>query len=244
MAIQSSGPLESAGMPITNAGRVSPGQNKTSSAGHGLWQQTRRAVSGGMSAVCSSRAQLAAWGAAHTVRESTAKHWRVARRAEQRLKRTGERFPRWEGLKSQSQATAFPFIAAEGEMNKRLPLSMGKFPETAFPFVAAKIGAERRLPRLASQLLETAFSFAAAVFEVDKRLPQRQSQLLTIAFSLVVADFEADERPPRRAIQFLATAFSFVAADFVPHLSGLSEGQAEQGSQSHGSRQYERGVAS
>ena len=34
------------------------------SAGHGLWQRTRRAVSGGMSAVCSSRARLAAWGAA------------------------------------------------------------------------------------------------------------------------------------------------------------------------------------
>ena len=64
MAIQSSGPLESAGMPVTNAGRASPGQNKTSLAGHGLWQRTRRAVSGGMSAVCSSRARLAAWGAA------------------------------------------------------------------------------------------------------------------------------------------------------------------------------------
>ena len=51
-------------MPVTNAGRESPGQNKTSSAGHGLWQRTRRAVSGGMSAVCSRRALLAAWGAA------------------------------------------------------------------------------------------------------------------------------------------------------------------------------------
>ena len=64
MAIQSSGPLESAGMPVTKASRASLGQNKTSSAGHGLWQRTRRAVSGGMSAVCSSRARLVAWGAA------------------------------------------------------------------------------------------------------------------------------------------------------------------------------------
>ena len=51
-------------MPVTKAGRASLGQNKTSSAGHWLWQRTRRAVSGGMSAVCSSRAWLAAWGAA------------------------------------------------------------------------------------------------------------------------------------------------------------------------------------
>ena len=49
-------------MPVTNAGRASPGQNKTSSVGHGLWQRKRRAVSGGMSAVCSSRARLAVWG--------------------------------------------------------------------------------------------------------------------------------------------------------------------------------------
>ena len=60
-AIQSSGPLESAGMPVTNAGRASPGQSKTSSVGHGLWQRTRRAVSGGMSVVCRSRARLAVW---------------------------------------------------------------------------------------------------------------------------------------------------------------------------------------
>ena len=51
-------------MPVIKASRASLGQNKTSSAGHGLWQRTRRAVSGGMSAVCSSRAQVAAWGAA------------------------------------------------------------------------------------------------------------------------------------------------------------------------------------
>ena len=37
MAIQSSGPLESAGMPVTNAGRASSGQNKTSSAGRFWW---------------------------------------------------------------------------------------------------------------------------------------------------------------------------------------------------------------
>ena len=53
-------PLESAGMPVTKAGRASSGQKRTSSAGHGLWQRTRRAVSGGLSAVCSSRARLAA----------------------------------------------------------------------------------------------------------------------------------------------------------------------------------------
>ena len=64
MAIQSSGPLESAGIPVTKAGRASLGQNKTSSARHGLWQRTRGAFSGGMSAVCSSRARLVAWGAA------------------------------------------------------------------------------------------------------------------------------------------------------------------------------------
>ena len=145
--------------------------------------------------------------------------WRVARWAERRLQRPGERFWRWEGLKSRSQATAFPFVAAEVEMNQRLPWSRGRFPATAFPFVAAKIGAERRLPRLASQLLTT-------------------------AFSPVVADFEADEQSPWWTTQFLATAFSFVAADFVPHSSGLSEGQAELGSQSHWSHQYERGVAS
>ena len=49
-------------MPVTNDGRASPGQNKTSSVGHGLRQQMRRAVSGGMSAVCRSRARLAVWG--------------------------------------------------------------------------------------------------------------------------------------------------------------------------------------
>ena len=36
MAIQSSGPLESAGMPVTNAGRASSGQNKTSSEVQGV----------------------------------------------------------------------------------------------------------------------------------------------------------------------------------------------------------------
>ena len=59
-------------MLVTKAGRASLGQNKTSSAGHGLWQRTRRAVSGGMSAVCSSRARLAAWGAATTDSEAVA----------------------------------------------------------------------------------------------------------------------------------------------------------------------------
>ena len=51
-------------MPVTKAGRASLGQNKTSSPGHRLWQRTRHAVSRGMSAICSSRARLAAWGAA------------------------------------------------------------------------------------------------------------------------------------------------------------------------------------
>ena len=120
--------------------------------------------------------------------------WRVARRAERWLKRPGERFPRWEGLKSWSQATAFPFVAAESEANKRLPWSMDPFPATAFPSVAAKIWAERLLPRLVSQLLATAFSFAAAVFEAGKRCPRRQSQFPTTAFSPVVADSGVDGR--------------------------------------------------
>ena len=51
-------------MPVTKAGRASLGQKRTSSVGHGLWQRTRRAVSEGMSAVCSSRAQLAVLGLA------------------------------------------------------------------------------------------------------------------------------------------------------------------------------------
>ena len=75
----------------------------------------------------------------------------MVRRAERWLKRQGERFPRWEGLESGSQATAFPFVVAESEMNKRLPWSMDPF-------------------------LATAFSFAAAVFEAGKRCPRRQSQ--------------------------------------------------------------------
>ena len=183
-------------------------------------------------------------GQRQTVSQPTVRLWRVVHQAGRRLKRPGERFPRWERLASRSQATAFPFIAAEGGTNKRLPWAMGKFPATAFPFVSAKIGAERWLPRLASQLLATAFSFAEAVSEVDKRFPRRASQLLATAFPFVAADCEADRRLPRLSNQFLATAFSFVAADFVPHSSGLSEGQAEQGSQSHGSHHCERGVAS
>ena len=104
-------------------------------------------------------------------------------------------------------------------MGKWLPLLVGQLLATAFRFAAAEIGAERLLPQLASQLLATAFSFAAAEFEADRRLPRLASQLL-------------------------ATAFSFVAAVVVLHLGGLSEGQAEQGLQSHWSRQYGRGVAS
>ena len=66
---------------------------------------------------------------------------------------------------------------------------------------------------------------------------------VTTAFSPVVADFGVDGRSPWREFQCLATAFSFVA-DSGLHLGRLSEGQAEQGSQSHWSRQYGRGVAS
>ena len=104
-------------------------------------------------------------------------------------------------------------------MDKRLPWLVGQLLTTVFPFVAAEIGTERRLPRLAIQLLATAFSFVAADFEADKRLPWLVSQLP-------------------------ATAFSFVAAVVVPHIGGLSEGQAEQWLQSRWSRQYGRGVAS
>ena len=89
-----------------------------------------------------------------------------------------------------------------------------------------------------------AFSFAAADFEADKRLPRRASQFLATAFPFVAAVFVADKRLPRLANQFLAMSFSFIAADFVPHLGGLSEGQATPGTQSHWSRQYGRGVAS
>ena len=88
-----------------------------------------------------------------------------------------------------SQATAFPFAAAESERNKRLPLLRGQFPATAFSFVAAKIWAERRLPWPANQCLTTAFSFVVTVFEADERCPRRQSQSLTTALSFVVADF-------------------------------------------------------
>ena len=145
--------------------------------------------------------------------------WRVARQVEQWSKRPRERFLRWEGLGYQPQATAFPFVAAEGETKKRLLWLVGQLPATAFPFVAAVIGTERRLPRLASQLLATAFSSVAAEFEAVKRLPRLASQLP-------------------------AMAFPFVAAVVGPHLGGLSEGQAEQGLQSHWSRQYGRGVVS
>ena len=43
--------------------------------------------------------------------------WKLARRAERWLRRLGESFPRWEGLISASQATAFPFVAAESDKN-------------------------------------------------------------------------------------------------------------------------------
>ena len=96
MAIQSSGPLESTGMPVTNAGRASSGQNKTSSEGHGLWQRTRRAVSGGISAVCSSRARLGG------------RRGSLGRAAE----------AHGEAVDSESiggfSTTAFPFVAARG----------------------------------------------------------------------------------------------------------------------------------
>ena len=62
---------------------------------------------------------------------------------------------------------------------------------------------------------------------MDKRFPRLASQLLVTAFPFVAADFEADKRLPRLVSQLLATAFSFIAAVVVPHLGGLSEGQAE-----------------
>ena len=108
-------------MPVTKASRASLGQNRTSSAGHGLWQQTRRAVLGGMSAVCSSRAQLAVWGQRHTVRWTAVRKWRAARQAEHWLERPKERSQRWDRLASHPQATAFPFIATECERDKRFP---------------------------------------------------------------------------------------------------------------------------
>ena len=113
-----------------------------------------------------------------------------------------------------------------------------------FSFTAAVFEVDKRLPRRVSQLLATAFPFVAADFEADKRLPRRASQFLATAFPFVEAVFAAGKRLPRLSNQFLATAISFIAADFVPHLGGLSEGQAEQGSQSLLSHQYGRGVAS
>ena len=80
-----------------------------------------RDISGGMSAVCSSRARVAAWGAVadgeaagNEAVESGSPGRAVAGVAV-------ERFLRWEGLAYQPQATAFPFVAAEGETNKQLP---------------------------------------------------------------------------------------------------------------------------
>ena len=140
--------------------------------------------------VCRLQQQSAASGVGgqqHTVRQLTARQQRVARRAERWPKWPWERFLRWEGLAYQPQATAFPFVAAEGETNKRLPWPVGQLLTTAFPFVAAEIGMERWLPWLASQLLATAFSFAAAAFEVDKRLPRQVSQLLATAFPFAAA---------------------------------------------------------
>ena len=120
----------------------------------------------------------------------------------------------------------------------------GNWDREAAPTAGAVFEVDKRLPRWASQLLATAFPFVTADFEAGKQLPRRASQFLATAFPFVAAVFAADKRLPRLSNQFLATAFSFSAADFVPHLGGLSEGQAEQGSQSHWSRQYERGVAS
>ena len=56
---------------------------------------------------------------------------------------------------------------------------------------------------------------------------------MKITFPFVTAEFETDKRLLRLMGQLLATAFSFVAAVVGPHLGGLSEGQAEQGLQSH-----------
>ena len=215
--------------------------------------------------VCRSRAQIAVWGMAAHGRVSAAERWRLACRAEPWLKRSGESFPRWEGLTSESQATAFPFAATESETNKWLLLLRGQFPATAFSFVAAKIWAERRLPWRASQCLTTAFSFVATAFEAGGRCPQRQSQSLTTAFSFVVADFGGHGRSLWREFQRLATAFPFVAggfgadrrlpwwpsrffltvaADSGRHLSGLSEGLAVPGLQSHGLHLCGSGVSS
>ena len=95
-------------MPVTNSSRASPGQNKTSSVGHGLWQRTRRAVSGGMAVVCRSRARLAVLGmAAHggTVGNGTLEVGSSGRAVAEAL---GRELSAMEGLMSASQATAFP----------------------------------------------------------------------------------------------------------------------------------------
>ena len=197
MAIQSSGPLESTGMPVTKAGRASLGQNKMSSAGHWLWQRTRRAVSGGMFAVCSSRARLAAWGAA-------------------------------DGEETDSEAVA-------------------GFVESGSPGRAVGRVAAEEVSAMGGAGVATSgngISILAAEVETDKRLPRLASQFLAMAFPFVAAEFEMDKQLLRLVGQLRAMAFSFVAAVVGTHLGGLSEGQAERGSQSHWLRQYGRGVAS
>ena len=82
------------------------------------------------------------------------------------------------------------------------------------------------------------------VSEVGKQPPWRQSQLRTTAFSFVAMGLAAGKRFPWWEGDFLATAFSFVIADSAPHLGGLSEGLAEQGSPFHWLHLYGRGVAS
>ena len=126
--------------------------------------------------------------------------------------------PRWEGLISQLQATAFPFVAAGFGKNQRLPWVRGEFSARVFPPVAAKFEAERRFPWLASQRLVSVFPSVAAELEVDQRSVESK-------------------------IQLQATTFPFAAAGFGPHSDELSEGRAELGLRCHLSHLCGHGVA-
>ena len=130
----------------------------------------------------------------------------------------GKGSPRWEGLISQLQATAFPFAAAGFGKNQQLPWVRGEFSATVFPPVAANFEAERRFPWLVSQLLVT-------------------------VFPSVVTELEVDQRSVESAIQLQATTFPFAAASFGLHSDGLSEDRAEPGLLCHSTHLCGHGVS-
>ena len=74
------------------------------------------------------------------MRQSTVEQWKGARRVERWLEWPGERSPRWEGLKSRAQATAFPFVVAGFERNQWLPWARGRFSATVIPSLLRNLG--------------------------------------------------------------------------------------------------------